>query len=220
MTDMATLMRKQLNASLTNQLNAAVQAGDLAAAHAATKSIAELAAASVQQQPVSGPKFSHEDIRKSMQTKAPWFGTDPRRSAKAVEFAKNMEPSVFDTVDAFSDALIKAVDEEFKPASEREPEPNEDETDEEKRAREDAFQEKPAARKKTDAPTGDTGRSASRGNSSGPWTKLSDAPRDISDNIKRQADKFTRTKEAKDKFIVTALGSAYADHQRKTGAKK
>jgi hypothetical protein len=212
MTDMATLMRNQLNASLTNQLNAAVQAGDIAAAHAATKSIAELAAASVPQQvaAAAGPKFSNDDIRKTMQTKAPWFGTDPRRSAKAVEFAKNMEPSAFETVEKFSDALIKAVDDEFKPAA-AEPEPEDEE---------DEPEAEPVARKKTDAPTGDTGRSASRGGSSGPWGKLSDAPKDVSDNIKRQADKFTRTKEARDKFIVTALGSAYADHQRKAGAKK
>jgi hypothetical protein len=148
-----------------------------------------------------------------MQTKAAWFGTDPKRSAKAVEFAKNMEPTAFKTAEEFSDALIKAVDEEFKPAGEKEHEPeNEDEETEEEK-------EKPVARKKTDAPTGDTGRSASRAGSSGPWNKLSDAPKEVADNIKRQAEKFTRTKEAKDKFITTALGSAYADHQRK-GAKK
>lgn len=208
MTDMATLMRNQLNQSLTNQLNAAVQAGDIAAAHAATKSIAELAAASVPQQAAAtGPKFSNEDIRKNMAAKAPWFGTDPKKSAKAVEFAKNMEPTAFETVEKFSDALIKAVEDEFKPAAEPEPE-------------EETEEEKPVVIKKTDAPTGDTGRSASRSGSSGPWGKLSEAPKEVADNIKRQAEKFTRTKEAKDKFIVTALGSAYADHQRKTGAKK
>src|SRR5690242_13009964 len=116
MTDMATLMRNQLNATLTNQLNAAVQAGDIASAHAATKAIAELAVSTVPQQP-TGPKFNNDDIKKAMQTKATWFGTDPRRSAKAVEFAKNMEPTAFASADAFADALLKAVDDEFKPAA-------------------------------------------------------------------------------------------------------
>jgi len=211
MTDMATLMRQQLNASLTNQLNAAVQAGDIAAAHAATKTIAELAAASVPQQAAATkPKFDNEEIRKTMAAKASWFGTDPKKSAKAVEFAKNMEPTAFETVEKFSDALIAAVDDEFKPATTKPEDGDENEPSE----------EKAPVIKKTDAPTGDTGRSARSGSSSGPWGKLSDAPKDVSDNIKRQAEKFTRTKEAKDKFIVTALGSAYADHQRKTGAKK
>lgn len=215
MTDMATLMRNQLNASLTNQLNAAVQAGDIAAAHAATKSIAELAVSSVPQQAAAtGPKFSNDDIRKTMQAKAAWFGIDPRRSAKAVEFAKNMEPSAFETVEKFSDALIKAVDDEFKPTTEKADKEAEEDIEEE-------IEEKPSvARKKTDAPTGDTGRSGTAGKSSGPWGKLSDAPKETADLIKRQAEKFARTEEARKKFIMTALGVAYADHQRKAGAKK
>ncbi len=211
MTDMQTLLRQQLNASLTGQLNAAVQAGDLAAAHNATKAIAELAV-STAPQPAAGPKFTNDDIRKTMQTKATWFGTDPRRSAKAVEFAKNMEPTAFATVEAFTDALIKAVDDEFKPAAEKGPddEPGEDE---------EPDKEKPVARKKTDAPSGDTGRSASRAGTSGPWGKLSDAPKETADMIRGQADKFTRNKEAREKFITTALGSAYTAHQNKAAKK-
>lgn len=215
MTDMATLMRNQLNQSLTNQLNTAVQAGDIAAAHAATKAIAELAIATVpQQQPAAGPKFDTEAIKKELFAKAPWFGTDPRKSSKAVEFAKNMEPSVFKTVEEFSEALIKAVDDEFKPANAKEETDAEDSEDDEPK------EEKPAARKKTDAPSGDTGRSATTGRSSGPWAKLSDAPKETADLIRGQADKFTRTKEARDKFITTALGSAYLAHQFKAGSKK
>ncbi len=215
MTDMNTLLRNQLNASLTGQLNAAVQAGDIAAAHNATKAIAELAVANVPQQAAAaGPKFSNDDIRKTMQTKAPWFGTDPRRSAKAVEFAKNMEPTAFATVEAFSDALIKAVDDEFKPATEKVDQEIEEDTEEKNE------KEKPVTRKRTDAPGGDTGRSASRVGGSGPWGKLSDAPKETADLIRTQADKFTRTKEARDKFITTALGVAYTDNQRKGAAKK
>ncbi len=213
MVDMNTMLRNQLNATLTGQLNAAVQAGDIAAAHNATKAIAELAVANVPQQQATGPKFDNEAIKKSMQTKAPWFGTDPRRSAKAVEFARNMEPTAFATVEAFSDALIKAVDDEFKPATEETNQETEEDVEEKDK-------EKPVARKKTDAPSGDTGRSASRAGSSGPWGKLSDAPKETADLIRTQADKFTRTKETRDKFITSALGVAYADAQRKGATKK
>lgn len=208
--DMATLLRTQLNHTLTNQLNQAVQAGDIQAAHAATKQIAELAVATTAPpKAAEGPKFSTEDIKKTMNAKAPWFGVDPKRSAKAVEFAKNMEPTAFKTVEEFADTLIKAVDEDFAPAKQEEVEETEDEEKKE-----------PVARKKTDAPSGDTGRSAISSRSSGPWAKLSDAPKETADLIRKQADKFVRDEDKKKVYIATALGVAYADHQRKTGAKK
>ncbi len=209
MADIETMLRQQMQQTLTNQLDTATQAGDIAAVRKTAQQIAEFAAASAQ--PAKKPAFNNDDIRKAIKAKAEWFGTDPRRSAKVVEFGKNMEPESFATADAFADAVIKAVDEEFKTAKvEETDEEPEDETDEEK-------EDKPAARKKTDAPSGDTGRSAMRGKTSGPWAKLSDAPREVADQIRTFAEKSTRnaTKEAKEKFITTALASAYAAAQRK-----
>ncbi len=209
MNDLTTMLHKQVQENLTRSLDAAVQAGDIAAARNATKQIAELALSTAPAP--KKPKLADADIRDALKTKAPWFGTDPRKSAKAVEFGKNMDPESFSTAEAFADAVVKAVDEEFKTA---EPEPEDEETEDEEK------EEKPVARKKTDAPTGDTGRSASRGKSSGPWAKLADAPKDVADRIKGQADKFTRNspKEAREKFISMALSSAYAAQSK--GASK
>jgi hypothetical protein len=122
-----------------------------------------------------------------------------------VEFGKNMEPESFKSADDFAEAVIKAVDEEFKPVPTTEDEPEEREPEEEK-----------TARKKTDAPSADTGRSATRARSSGPWTKLADAPKDVADIVKSQADKFTRnaSKEQREKFISNALSTAYNAAQR------
>ncbi len=212
MNDLTTMLHKQVQENLTRSLDAAVQAGDIAAARNATKQIAELALSTAPAP--KKPKLADADIREALKTKAPWFGTDPRKSAKAVEFGKNMDPESFSTAEAFADAVVKAVDEEFKPVKEDEP------IDDDEPAEDEEKEEKPVARKKTDAPTGDTGRSASRGKSSGPWAKLSDAPKDVAERIKGQADKFTRNspKEARDKFISMALGSAYAAQSK--GASK
>jgi hypothetical protein len=208
MADIETMLRQQMQQTLTNQLDTATQAGDIAAVRKTAQQIAEFAAASAQ--PAKKPAFTNDDIKKAIKAKAEWFGTDPRRSAKVVEFGKNMEPESFATADAFADAVIKAVDEEFKTAKAEDEEPVEDEEPKEE-------EEKPVARKKTDAPSGDTGRSATRGRSIGPWAKLSDAPKEVADQIRVFADKSTRnaTKEAKEKFITTALATAYATAQRK-----
>jgi len=209
MNDLTTMLHKQVQENLTRMLDSAVTAGDIAAARNATKQIAELALSTV---PAKKDKIADADIREALKTKAPWFGTDPRRSAKAVEFGKNMDPTSFATAEAFADAVVKAVDEEFKPVKEDEPIDDEEEDDKPE-------EKEPVARKKTDAPTGDTGRSVTRSRSSGPWAKLSDAPKDVAERIKGQADKFTRNapKEARDKFISMALGTAYAAQSK--GAK-
>jgi hypothetical protein len=205
MTDLETMLRQQVQTNLTHALDSAVQAGDINAARNATKQIAELAASSAK--PVAKPAFTNVDIKNALKEKAPWFGTDPRRSAKAVEFGKNMEPEAFPTAEAFAEAVVKAVDEEFKPVPTTEDEPEE---------REEEEKEEKTARKKTDAPSADTGRSATRARSSGPWTKLADAPKDVADIVKSQADKFTRnaSKEQREKFISNALSTAYNAAQR------
>jgi hypothetical protein len=194
--DVETLMHNQRQAMLAHALDSAVQVGDINAARNATRQLSELAI--VQAKKIT-PQFSNADIRASLKVKAPWFGVDPRRSAKAVEFGKNMEPQSFKSADEFADELIRSVDEEFETVTE--------EDDEEP--------EKKIARKKTDAPSGDTARAIPR-RSSGPWAKLSDAPKETAEQIKHSADKFTRnaTKEQREKYIATALSTAYAADQR------
>jgi hypothetical protein len=206
--DVETMMRNQMHNTLTRQLDSATQAGDIQAARKVAQQLQELALTTVKKNGVV--PFNNEDIRDCLATKAPWFGTDPRRSAKAVEFGKNMEPQRFKSAEEFADAVIKAVADEFEPAEEAEEEDTEDED----------VEKKPAVRKKTDAPSSAGARAVPR-RSAGPWSKLSDAPKEIADTIKASADKFTRnaTKEQREKYISTALGTAYAADQRAKGKK-
>lgn len=205
------MLKNQMQANLTHQLDSAVQAGDIQAARKATEQLQQFA---LQNKPANTPQFNNADIRASLKTKAPWFGVDPRRSAKAVEFGKNMEPESFQTADAFAEAIVKAVEEDFKPNDK----PDDDEEEEEQEEEEE--EGKKVARKKTDAPSGDGARAVPR-RTSGPWVKLGDAPKDIAQQIKASADKFTRnaTKEQREKYIATALGTAYAADQRSRGKK-
>jgi hypothetical protein len=205
--DLEVMLRNQIQNNLTYALDSAVQAGDIQAARKATQQLAELHLKNVKSSNV--PQYSNADIRAVMQAKASWFGVDPRRSAKAVEFGKNMEPSAFKSAEAFAEALIKAVNNEFEEGEEVE----EEEVEEEE-------PEKKVVRKRTDAPSGEGARAIPR-RSSGPWTKLSEAPRDVADTIKAAAEKFTRnaTKEQKEKYVATALGTAYAADQRTRGRK-
>ena len=209
-TDVEVMLRNQVQSNLTRQLDSAVQAGDINAARKATQQLQELAVTTVKKNGVV--PFNNEDIRNRLVEKAPWFGTDPRRSAKAVEFGKNMEPQRFKSAEEFADAVIKAVADEFDPVVEEE---EEDDTEEKEEAK-----DKPVVRKKTDAPSSAGARAVPR-RSSGPWAKLSDAPKEIADSIKASADKFTRnaTKEQRDKYIATALGTAYNADQRAKGKK-
>jgi hypothetical protein len=201
--DVEALIHSQQQNMLAHALDSAVQAGDINAARNATRQLSEIA---IKQAKKVAPQFTNSDIREVLKTKAPWFGVDPRRSAKAVEFGKNMEPQSFKSAEEFANELIRAVDEEFETVTEE----TEDEEIEEP---------KKVARKKTDAPS-ETVRAIPR-RSNGPWTKLGDAPKDIADQIKVSADKFTRnaTKEQRDKYIATALGTAYAADQRTKGKK-
>jgi hypothetical protein len=211
--DIEAMVRNKLHSDLSRSLDSAVQVGDIQAARKATQQLQELALSTVKS--TGKVPFSNEDIRSSLKTKAPWFGVDPRRSARAVEFGKNMEPQNFKDADAFADALIEAVADEFDP-KEDEGDNEEDDGPEEKETEE----KKRVARKKTDAPSGAGARAIPR-RSSGPWSKLSDAPKEVADMIKASADKFTRnaTKEQRQKYIETALGTAYSADQRAKGRK-
>jgi hypothetical protein len=205
--DVEGLIRTQQQNMLAHALDSAVQVGDINAARNATRQLSEIA---IQQAKTAGPQFTNADIREVLITKAPWFGKDPRRSAKAVEFGKNMEPKSFKSAEEFADELIKAVDEEFDPQKELEEALDE----------EDEEPEKKSARKRTDAPSGNTARAVPR-RTNGPWSKLGDAPKEVADTIKASADKFTRnaTKEQRAKYIETALSAAYAADQRSRSKK-
>lgn len=211
MSDLNTMMREQAISGLQVQLDAAVTAGDTAAARKAADSLAQLAVSTAPK----APPFVDADVLVHL-NKQPWFGTDPKRSAKVAEFGKTMDPKKFATAEAFAAAIVKAVDEEFKPAvSDPEPDPEEDELDPE----DDADKAKAAAKKKrTDGPgEGDVGRAGGR-RASGPWTKLSDAPDDVRKEVTRTADKFApKTKEGREGYIARALQAHYASHQRRKG---
>jgi hypothetical protein len=133
-----------------------------------------------------------------------------------------MNPKKFATAEAFAAALIKAVDEEFKPAA-ADPDPADDPEDD---PADDPAEDPPAAKKKraTDAPgEGDAlGNRTATNRRTGPWTKLTDAPPYVQKEIRRTADKFvssTAPKEQLEKFIAHALESHYATHLRTKGKK-
>lgn len=217
--DLNMMMREQARAGLQAALDTAVTNGDTAAATKAADDIAKLA---VQSAP-KAPPYGDAEIRAEL-NKLDWFGVDPKKSGRVIALGKDMDPKKFSSAEAFAAALVKAVDEEFKPAGGAAAgEGDEEEDDEEKAAAiaaAAAGKEKPAARR-TDGPReGDTGTSVRR--TSGPWTKLGDAPADIQKEVKRQADKFvsaSATKEQREGFIKNALESHYAQHQRNKGKK-
>jgi hypothetical protein len=217
--DLNVMMREQALSGLQAQLDTAVTNGDTVAARKISDDIAKL---QVQTAP-KAPPYGDAEIRGQLE-KAPWFGIDPKKSATAVEFGKTMDPKKFATAEAFAAALIKAVEEEFKPAAAAaeeggDGEPGDEGTDEDAGTDEDKPPKKP---RKTDGPGDDVLRGATNRRGTGPWAKLSDAPPDVQKEIKRQADKFvssSATKEQRDKFVANALGSHYAQHQRSKGKK-
>jgi len=226
MTDLNVMMKEQARSGLQAQLDKAVTDGDTAAATKIAEDIAKLAVSTAPKP----PPFTDADIR-AVLDKQEWFGTDPRKSAKAVEFGKSMDPKKYATAQAFADAVIKAVDDEFKPAggaAAASDDDNGSDDDAGTDADDDngtdggkaAPQKKPP--KRTDGPgEGDNNVRGARG-SNGPWTKLSDAPTAIQADIKRQADKFVPSsapKEQRENFIKKALESHYAQQQRNKGKK-
>lgn len=207
-TDLNMMIREQALSGLNAQLDAAVAAGDAAAAREATKKIAQLA---VETAP-KAPAFNDADIVAAVEAKADWYGIDPKKSKVAVDFGKTMNPKKFATAEAFAAAIIAAVDAEFpapRGAEDAEVDADEDEPAE------------PAARpvkRKTDAPADDLG--PPRTARSGTWTKLSDAPNDVRAEIKRSADKFApKTEKGRADFEKRALESHYAAHLRAKGKK-
>jgi hypothetical protein len=227
MNDLNTLMRDQARAGLQTQLDAAVTGGDTEAARKITDQIAALA---VQTAPKSLP-YGDVEIRTHLD-KQPWFGTDPKRSAKAIEFGKTMDPKKFATAEAFAAAIVKAVDDEFKSSSsappKKEDEDEDDEDDEEDQEDEDEDDEEenkkkpPPKKRRTDGDAETSGRSSSSRRASGPWLKLADAPKEVQAEIKRATAKFVHqsaSKEIRDAYVKRSLESHYAVHQRQSKGK-
>lgn len=237
MTDLNVMMREQARAGLQTQLDAAVTNGDTAAATKIADDIAKLA---VQSAP-KAPPYGQAEVIAELE-KLPWFGVDPKKSAKAMEFGKTMDFKKFATAAAMAEALVKAVDAEFKPAPaagaaddalvDEDGNPvNEDgepvDEDGELLTAEAIAARKAAAKpgkKRTDGPgENDTLNNRAAGaRRTGPWTKLSDAPAAIQTEIKRSADKFISAKapkEQRETYTARALESHYTIHQRKAGKK-
>lgn len=215
--DLNQMLREQASVGLQTQLDQAVTNGDTEAARKISAQIATLAVSTAPK----APAYGDAEIRASLDAKAPWFGTDPKKSAKAVEFGKTMDPKKFASAEAFADAIVKAVDEEFKPAI-LAPKDDEDEDGEGDDADGEDEEEKPVVRKarRTDGPGESDTNGRPRRGSTGPWEKLTDAPREIQAEVKRQADKFApKTKEGREAFVKRALEAHQRAHAAKQGKK-
>lgn len=212
MVDLNVMMREQAKLGLQTQLDKAVTDGDTAAA---LKIADDMAALAVSTAP-KAPPYTSDDVRTEL-GKLDWFGVDPKKSAKAMEFGKTMDLKKFATAEAFAAAIVKAVDEEFKPPA-AEPDDGDDDVDDDTKP--PAGEKKP---RKTDGPGDeDSNQRANTRRTSGPWVKLSDAPADVQTEIKRTADKYVQAsapKEQREGFIKRALESHYAINQRKAGKK-
>ena len=133
-----------------------------------------------------------------------------------------MDPRRFASADAFADALVKAVDEEFKPAT---PAATEETGDGDEDGGEDEKPNEKAApqQRRSDGPgEGDNNvRATARRQSSGPWLKMSDAPREVQAEINRQINKLARsaTKESREAFQTRALEAHYRIYQQRQTSK-
>ncbi len=214
MADLNVMLREQAVNGLQAVLDAAVTAGDTVAARKAADDLAKLAVSTA---PKAAP-YGNAEIKAEL-NKLDWFGVDPKKSGRVIALGKDMDPKKFATAELFAAALVKAVEDEFKPTkveTDLEDEDVDAEGDDSTDGK-SAVEKKP---RKTDGPgEGDANqRSPAARRTSGAWTKLTDAPADIQKDIKRQADKFVAAnapKEQREKFIASALGSHYAAHVRK-----
>lgn len=216
------MLLEHAKSGLQAELDTAVTNGDTEAARNAADKIAKLETAAAPRPPAG---FGDAEIRAEL-NKLPWFGVDPKKSGKTIELGKTMDPKKFGTAAEFAAALVKAVDEDLKPAGTVKERP-ENETEEEREAREkeeaaaaeaDKNKNKPRA---SDGPTdGDASGTRTRRASSGPWVKMSDAPADVQKEINRTADKFApKTKEGREKFVTKALEAHYTKAQIAKGKK-
>lgn len=222
MADLNVMMREQAVLGLQSQLDAAVTNGDTVAARKISDDLAKLAVSTAPKAPAYGDADIFAELDKQ-----PWYGVDPKKSAKAVEFGKTMKHSRFPTAAAFAEALVKAVEEEFKPPTQAVSEDDDGAVQDDAGAAEDDDAGKAAAAKpkprKTDGPgEADALGRAAAGRRTGPWAKITDAPAEVQKEIKRTTDKYVSAnapKEQREKFITKALESHYAVFQRNKGKK-
>lgn len=219
MTDLNVMMREQARLGLQTQLDAAVTNGDMEAARKVAADIAKLEVSAAPK----APPFTGQDVYAVLDTKAPWYGVDPKKSAKAEEFGKSMKMAKFASAEAFADAIIKAVDEEFKPATAA---VENDDAIDDGIAGDDGEKDKTVVAgskpRKTDGPGESDALGRGTVRRTGPWVKLFDAPAEVQKEIKRSADKFVSsnaTKEHRETFVKNALESHYAAAQRAKGKK-
>lgn len=219
---MNVMLLEHARSGLQAQLDTAVTNGDTEAARKAADDLGKLSAATA---PKPSGTYGEAEIRAEM-GKLPWFGTDPRKSAKAMELGKNMDPKKFATAEAFAAALVKAVDEEFKPAgnaagAEGDGEEEGDGEDEgDGKGDDDEAKPKPKV-KRSDAPNDNDAGGVRTRRTSGPWLKMSDAPADVQKDVTRTADKWApKTKEGREKYVAKALEAHYTAHQTRTKAGK
>jgi hypothetical protein len=213
MNDLNTMLREHAKTGLQSQLDAAVTNGDTAAATKIANEIAQLAVATAPK----APPYGDTEIKAEL-NKLDWFGVDPKKSGRALALGRDMDPKKFPDAVSFAAALVKAVDDEFKPATTTTEEPLEDETEEEREAREAEEKAAAAKKKRTDGPEDAGVRSRSSRTPSGPWTKVTDAPPEIQKEITRSMNKFlssNATKEQKDGFRAKALESHWNAAQQK-----
>lgn len=217
MPDLNVMLLEHAKSGLQAELDAAVTNGDTDAARKVADKISALNSAAA---PKPSLAYGDAEIRAEL-NKLPWFGVDPKKSGRTIELGKTMDPKKFGNAAEFSAALVKAVEEEFKPAAAAAPE---NETDEEREEREAEEAETAAAKTKkpraSDGPAdGDTGGTRTR-RTSGPWLKMSDAPADVQKEINRTADKFApKTKEGREKYVAKVLEAQYNAAQLRKGKK-
>jgi len=217
MPDLNVMLLEHAKTGLQTELDAAVTNGDTEAARKVADKISALNSAAA---PKPSTAYGDAEIRAEL-NKLPWFGVDPKKSGRTIELGKTMDPKKFGTAAEFTAALVKAVDEEFKPAVKE----SDSEGDEEDEA-ENEGEPGPKPVKKTrasDGPAdGDAAGTRTR-RTSGPWVKMSDAPADVQKEINRTADKFApktpSVKEGREKFVMKALAAHYSSAQLAKGKK-
>ena len=205
------MLLEHARSGLQAELDTAVTNGDTDAARKVAAKISELNNAAA---PKPSTAYGDAEIRAEL-NKLPWFGVDPKKSGRTIELGKTMDPKKFGTAAEFTAALVKAVDEEFKPATAA------DEDEDEDDAADDEEEKKPVKKTRaSDGPAdGDAGGTRTR-RTSGPWVKMSDAPADVQKEINRTADKFApKTKEGREKFVAKALEAHYSKAQLAKGKK-
>lgn len=214
MVDLNTMLREHARSGIKAQLDAAVVAGDSAAAQKAADELAKFEVA-LQPPAAKGEPYTVEDRRVAMEKVASWFGVDPVKTARAMELSKHLDVKKFATAEAFATAVRDAVDKELEPKTAK----TEGADDEEGDGDDREGATPPAAappKRKTGGPD-DLGPGPAR-SSSKPWTKLTDAPTEVRQSIQRQVDKMVPRNakpETRALFITRALESAQKIHKAK-----